>query len=1750
MINAMGNCTRLIELKIESGMRYFLLTPVLIVLICLVTLSAEAQVYFDDSSPDTIFLGNSSFYEIGINKSYGGILFIKNSATGENISLGSPFGVMLWGIGLNDGNSIWSNSPQNLFSYEWENNTKTLTMRYTQSLAESQKIPVTVTIQVSDESFFDMKMNAVNNSGNIINSIGFPYELLFQFEKDDKAALPYDYPGVMLESTFFSQKRSYNSSYPGVMHSDIVAFQKQNSNFAIYTLRDGLPVRHTWIGLTYNNDLNYPENTYNFHHDYPVWLKNGNSWSSPVTRVRISQSIIESAKSYRIDNNLGSFPSLKTKLKNKYESVIRSPYLYLAFGENTNLRFNEISGLMKKLPSPTIMFLTLYWGPIWIKNNPDLMPPDPNLGTAEEFSQMVDAMHKFDQLVMPFSFPGWWHEESPTLLNLPAPLKINDVASINENGEPWRFIWNPTAAGYWVSPYQSLVKNRLEQVMTELSQKIHSDLIYEDGFAAHAYDFNSSSPSPLDGEQGWLDHTRKYSPNLLIDERGYDRMAETSSGFLGTAFNFSVFDQNSNEVLVLNSDFGINNWKYYPIIPFLYNDKVIHYQYWWVFKENNQFLRWNLLYGCMLNHSPSGTDLSNVLKNSTPQFINLISDFQYHVASRTAGKLMTDYKIFTDKIKQSTFEDIKVLSNEDSLLAYNTGKHTLSPEGVLVTSSNGDLTAGIFRKFNNADLTSGDHYLIINNDTDSITIRQPMGTDTEMSIERPASWADTSMIKVHFIGQSNVLQAHKTVNSNAVRFKWQRIFSMDTAEYYTITYNNSAYASENVSICDGHDYNGWTKEGSYVRKLKTQKGNDSIVTTFIIVNPVFNITEYRTICVGQNYFGWTNPGTYNRTLQSRSGCDSLVTTVLTVNQVPNGEECKPVVLSSYIYQTNSDTLIVGNKDHYEIGINKSFGGLLYIKDKVAGKIVSTGSPFGSMLWGTTMKDGTNIWSTSSQNRMSYEWISNSSTLLLKYTPAPGDSKQFPVTVKLEIYDDPYFDMQMTVKNKMGIECQSVSFPLELQLLFDANDEAVLACDYPGIKLKSSFFAERRSISDSYPGSFHADYVSLKIKNSNIALYTLRDNLPVQMTYLGLTSTSSSPSDANTYSFRHEYPVWIKDTNSWTTPVTRVEFFKTPTESIKDYRVDNKLESFPSLKTKLGDKYDILINSPYYYQCFGETTSRKFNQMLKIVKKIPPPAIMMLSIYYGGGFHGFHPDYFPPDPDLGTMEDFKAMIRDFHSFGHLVMPFTLPIWWHENSPTIKNLASPLTISDIAQIDMQGNPRYTSWELGGKADWGYFVSPYHPFVNQRLDKLIKEMTVDIPSDLIYADVIGAYADSYDFNPASPDPVSFNEGWLDFLRKYSNTLIVNERGYDRMAETATGFMGTVRLHDYMVASGNLNEWHLNNRLGIDNWLPYPTAPFLYNDKTLTFNYWATGSNNKANLGWNLLFGCMLNMSDWEKKLETNSYPWVYVLSDFQKNVVSRIVGKLMTNYTEISNNITQSTFDDILVTRNSDPTNSYTTGEYTLPSEGVLVTSTNNDLTAGIFRRFNNEDLTSGDHYLIVNNDPDSITIRQPMGSDTELTIDRPSTWSDDTKIKVYSKGRVIYYTPKTITSGGICFNWQRILSNDTARYYVINYDKSIGIEDPPNSLSHGVNLYQNYPNPFSNETVIKYDLTESTTITLRIYNLLGLPIKTLVDQNQTGGPYEYVWDGTTDAGSKVPDGIYFIRLEAGGATFARKIIVDRY
>lgn len=103
---------------------------------------------------------------------------------------------------------------------------------------------------------------------------------------------------------------------------------------------------------------------------------------------------------------------------------------------------------------------------------------------------------------------------------------------------------------------------------------------------------------------------------------------------------------------------------------------------------------------------------------------------------------------------------------------------------------------------------------------------------------------------------------------------------------------------------------------------------------------------------------------------------------------------------------------------------------------------------------------------------------------------------------------------------------------------------------------------------------------------------------------------------------------------------------------------------------------------------------------------------------------------------------------------------------------------------------------------------------------------------------------------------------------------------------------------------------------------------------------------------------------------------------------------------------------------------------------------------------------------------------------------------------------------------------------------------NYNKHLVIQ-----FYHpeGFWLFQNYPNPFTPPTTIKYAIPSDERVEIIIYNTLGQKVRTLVNRNHQPGYYKVVWDATNDAGVKVGSGIFFSTVKAGKHNAVKKMVL---
>jgi hypothetical protein len=119
-----------------------------------------------------------------------------------------------------------------------------------------------------------------------------------------------------------------------------------------------------------------------------------------------------------------------------------------------------------------------------------------------------------------------------------------------------------------------------------------------------------------------------------------------------------------------------------------------------------------------------------------------------------------------------------------------------------------------------------------------------------------------------------------------------------------------------------------------------------------------------------------------------------------------------------------------------------------------------------------------------------------------------------------------------------------------------------------------------------------------------------------------------------------------------------------------------------------------------------------------------------------------------------------------------------------------------------------------------------------------------------------------------------------------------------------------------------------------------------------------------------------------------------------------------------------------------------------------------------------------------------------------------------------------------------------NYLRLNLSTNIGVDIILSDIITAIDDQINYTPDDFVLYQNYPNPFNPSTMISYQLPVGSDVTLKVYDILGNEIVTLVDEYKPAGRYDVEFNA-----SALPSGVYFYHLKAGSFVETKKMILLR-
>jgi hypothetical protein len=710
----------------------------------LLALAAGAQqphpspIAFDDSAPDRIVI-SAPAYTLALAKSNGAILSLRDNAAGASLTLGSRNGC-LWG-------ATFQTTPQtyrggcdaSTFHYSWDARKHVLTLTYRDAPSANHRADVTVTLSAA-EDFFDLQLNLDNRMGAILDSVPFPSDLVFDAASIRAAYLPYFQPGVRLEPSFFTSHRSISATYPGTRaFADHLALESGGGRLAWYVVNPSGRIAPVMLG--FRDDNAKRAGTFYALHSFQTWTPDGARFSTPPVRVRIGQTVERTILAYRAENSIDRYPSIESKLGPAFAAVAQSPLVKMGFGGKLPT-FAEAAAKLSIIEPPALLHPVSYWPRAFDQNYPDFLPPNERYGTTADFRAFVNAAHQRGMFVMPYTNPTWWDDQSPTAKSV-ADLKV--FAALSKDGKPILESYGPNH-GFVASPSAPATQQRLDRLMTSWKEDVPVDFVFQDQVGSRGWlrDFqpsadNQTSNTPQDYSDAWLAFTAKYASSRLMTEDGWDRLAATETGFCGSELTGApAWDPHTVRWGAGNradKAFGSGNWRPYPLGDWLFHDKVLFYHHDLAHPPMNagiEVLTWNAAFGVMAGY------LWPDLGGLNPDWIKLANAYQRAVFSKTAGRTLSSYRELAPEVNESRFGDLTAIANWNATDAYETGAVKLAPSGFFARTDDGSLLAGAFvDRFNGAPLSAGVHYLIVERTAQALTIRQPVGEDTEIRIAIP-----------------------------------------------------------------------------------------------------------------------------------------------------------------------------------------------------------------------------------------------------------------------------------------------------------------------------------------------------------------------------------------------------------------------------------------------------------------------------------------------------------------------------------------------------------------------------------------------------------------------------------------------------------------------------------------------------------------------------------------------------------------------------------------------------------------------------------------------------------------------------------------------------------------------------------------------------------------------------------------------------------------------------------------------------
>jgi hypothetical protein len=720
---------------------------------------------------------------------------------------------------------------------------------------------------------------------------------------------------------------------------------------------------------------------------------------------------------------------------------------------------------------------------------------------------------------------------------------------------------------------------------------------------------------------------------------------------------------------------------------------------------------------------------------------------------------------------------------------------------------------------------------------------------------------------------------------------------------------------------------------------------------------------------------------------------------------------------------------------YELWFASSNGALQSIRSLSSGEVLSTGS-LNDSLWRLTFLDETTLPSLRA-NEFSIESTTHrfrfdeeSTQLIYEYDE---DGRRLTLAIDIIGLDAQRFDLKATITNDTGFAIRTVSLPEQLAFELDGL-QRVLFPIQEGMTLLPQFFAEGRSTMMTRPPMF-ADVLAYEGERGDLSIHMIQDSRYQSEMVLHHPTDEPvfQPNNLGTGGigdqgfFQLDMVTYIPDGATWQSATVRVSIDRDFREVAADYRVDNGIDAFSDLTQKLGgsEAVEQLSKSPILaIEVFKAVEWQKtaVAQTWNTIRtdwldRLPDTGVLHLTHWQKGRdwydndkdnhkIEDDHPEALPIWWErYGSESEFKQLLTELAGTNFLTMPFTNWTVWNTYDPATLEIP-PFEETPAAATKLRGVD-YPFIEYNG-----YMVEPWNQEVRDRNTQMLETYTDVYPQDLMFVDMTGERSWRYitSDDGATASAAAYTQGVVnENLRLSELKPLFTEGVFDRIGNSVTGYAQTLRQKVWNQVLAHMGDEY-------EHWVAYPFAADVLHDKVAFYQH---DLNSEVWAGEEISLATYYSLNGYNYMVDITKHlgedeEMIWAMDAMQKSVNARTFGQplLDVGTLDAAAGVQFTTWgqadDPFDITAYFDVEETGQSREfdgYDIAPGGFLARTTKAGVIAGMFSgQFQGAPLSDGVHWITVEEAPDRIDIRHPIGPSTQLRLKRPAAWAVDANIGV--------------------------------------------------------------------------------------------------------------------------------------------------